>query len=85
MQGAGKANVLYIVSGFAAKDIDDIAAVKASNQTFFRQLYTTSNETANQILFDESKAAGAKALVWSVDAPGSPSRQRANRQGVTSA
>lgn len=85
MKAASASNTAYFVSGFAYKDIADIASVKAENYTFFRQLYTTSNMTANQILFDESEAAGAAALVWAVDAPGSPSRQRAQRYGVSSA
>lgn len=85
MKAASASNTAYIVSGFAHATIQEIAAVAASNYTFFRQLYTTSNMTANQVLFDESEAAGAKALIYSVDAPGNPSRQRADRYGVTSA
>ncbi|ORY60029.1 FMN-dependent dehydrogenase [Pseudomassariella vexata] len=85
MKAASAADTLYIISGFATKSIEEIAAVAAENYTFFSQLYTTSNDTANQILFDRSEAAGAKALIWSIDAPGSPSRQRASRYGVTSA
>lgn len=87
MKAASASNTLYMVSGFASKPIADIGAVAAAveNYTFFAQVYTSSNMTANQILFDARAAAGAKALVYSVDAPGSPSRQRAQRYGVGSA
>ena len=62
MKAASASNIAYFVSGFAYKPIDEIAAVKAGNYNFFRQLYTTSNMTGNQILFGESEAAGVTDL-----------------------
>lgn len=73
------------VSSYAALEYEEIAAAAADNQTLFAQIYFTTNDTTNKALIEEREAAGAKALVWSVDSPGSPDRQRAARFSVGSA
>ncbi|KAL1896234.1 hypothetical protein Cpir12675_002880 [Ceratocystis pirilliformis] len=85
IQAANDANILYMESGFSAKTMEDLAAARGANQTIFNQLYTDDNITATQILFDRVAASGGKAIVWTIDAPGSPSRQRASRFSVGSA
>lgn len=54
------------------------------DQVVFSQLYFSGNESTNIAEIKASEAAGAKAIVWSVDSPGSPDRQRAARYAVTS-
>lgn len=73
------------VSGYASLSYETIAANAAANQTLFSQVYFTTNDTENKALLEASEAAGAKALVWSIDSPGSPDRQRAARFSVGSA
>lgn len=72
------------VSGYSSLPIEDIAAAALPNQTFFSQVYFTLNDTQNRALIKRSEAAGAKAVVWSIDSPGSPDRQRAARYDVGS-
>lgn len=85
VKGAASGNVLYMTSGYSSLPIETISEAKAEGQVLFSQLYVNNNDTANQILFDRAEKSGSKAIVWSVDSPGSPSRQRAARFGVGSA
>ena len=86
MRAASKANILYIPSSFSTLPLEEIAASRdPQTYEFFNQVYTNDNDTSNQILFDRAAKAGSKAMVWAVDSPGSPSRQRAARFGVGSA
>lgn len=85
VNGAGENNILYIVSGYASLPFETIAAAAQPNQTLFAQLYFSNNLTANIADIRAAEAAGAKAIVWSVDSPGSPDRQRAARYSVGSA
>lgn len=64
---------------------ETIAAAAGDNQTLFSQIYFTTNVTENLALLKSAEAQGAKAVVWSVDSPGSPDRQRAARYSVSSA
>lgn len=73
------------VSGYSSLPYDTIAAAAAANQTLFAQLYFTSNLTENLGMIKSVQSAGAKAIVWAVDSPGSPDRQRAARYDVSSA
>lgn len=73
------------MSGYSSLDFDTIKAAGGANQTLFSQIYFTTNDTANLELIKSAEASGAKAVVWSVDSPGSPDRQRAARYAVTSA
>lgn len=72
------------VAGYASLSFDEISAAASANQTLFSQLYFSNNLTANVASIKASEAAGAKAIVWTVDSPGSPDRQRAARFGVSS-
>ncbi|VUC23041.1 unnamed protein product [Clonostachys rosea] len=79
VKGAAAGKILYIPSGYASLSIEEIHAAKAEGQVVFQQLYLTTNDTEIQSLFDRSKAAGADALVFTVDAPIFGSRHRAAR------
>ncbi|KAF4125334.1 FMN-dependent dehydrogenase [Geosmithia morbida] len=72
------------VSGYASLPWEDIANVALDNQTFFTQIYFQNNVTQNKELVEQAVKIGAKALVWAVDSPGSPDRQRAARFDVGS-
>ncbi|KAJ4393555.1 hypothetical protein N0V93_002767 [Gnomoniopsis smithogilvyi] len=85
VQGAAYGNIPYIVSGYSSLSYETIAAAAADNQTLFSQIYFTTNVTENLGLLKAAEAQGAKAVVWSVDSPGSPDRQRAARYDVSSA
>lgn len=65
--------------------LPEIAAAAADGQILFSQIYFNNNDTYNTEHIHLAEAAGAKAIVWSVDSPGSPSRQRAARYDVGSA
>lgn len=73
------------MSGYSSLPYNTIAAAAGENQILFSQIYFTTNDTANLELIKSAEASGAKAVVWSVDSPGSPDRQRAARYAVTSA
>lgn len=65
--------------------MEQIGALKSDNQTIFRQVYLSQNDTATQEIFDKAKAAGATAIVYTVDSPANGVRHRAARFGVGSA
>ena len=65
--------------------IEEVGELKAENQTIFRQVYLNRNDTTTQDIFDRTKAAGLKALVYTVDSPADGGRHRAARFGVGSA
>ncbi|KAJ4414497.1 hypothetical protein N0V82_007894 [Gnomoniopsis sp. IMI 355080] len=85
VQGAAYGGIPYIVSGYSSLPYETIAAAAGDNQTLFSQIYFTTNVTENIALLKSAEAQGAKAVVWSVDSPGSPDRQRAARYAVSSA
>ncbi|KAL5601430.1 hypothetical protein BROUX41_002583 [Berkeleyomyces rouxiae] len=85
LQAANDANILYIPSGFSGNTMEELSAARGPGQVIFNQLYNTDNMTATQILFDRVAQTGGKAIVWAIDSPGSPSRQRALRHNVGSA
>lgn len=62
--------------------MEEIAAEAAPGQTLFAQLKLSNDDDKNQKLFDRAEAAGYKAIVWTIDAPGGSSRQRAQRFDV---
>lgn len=62
--------------------METIAAGAQANQTLFAQLKFGNDDTANQKLIARAEASGYKAIVWTVDAPGGSSRQRAQRFDV---
>ncbi|CAH0053622.1 unnamed protein product [Clonostachys solani] len=84
VKAAGEQGLLYIPSHYASKTIEEIAEVKKEGQVLFQQVYLNSNHTRTQVEFDRAKAAGYKAIVFTVDAPAPGNRQRALRFGVGS-
>ncbi|KAH6603975.1 Glycolate oxidase [Trichoderma cornu-damae] len=85
VKGAAAGNILYMPSLLASYTIEQIAAAKAEGQVVFQQLYLSSNDTETQDLLDRSKAAGADAIVFTVDSAADGNRHRAARYGVGSA
>ncbi|VUC29252.1 unnamed protein product [Clonostachys rosea] len=85
VKGAGAENILYIPSHYASKSIEEIGAAKKEGQVIFQQVYLDSNDTKTQIEFDRIKAAGSKAIVFTVDSAADGNRHRAARFGVGSA
>jgi isopentenyl diphosphate isomerase/L-lactate dehydrogenase-like FMN-dependent dehydrogenase len=65
--------------------MEQIRAAANPGQIMFQQIYLSNNMTSNQVLMDRAVASNASAMVWSIDSPGSPSRQRAARFDVGSA
>ncbi|KAK9780912.1 hypothetical protein SCAR479_02098 [Seiridium cardinale] len=85
IEGAAAKNILYMAAFYANLDIEQIGEIASDNQTFFRQVYLDQNNTATQEVFDKAAAAGAKAIVYTVDSPANGVRHRAARYGVGSA
>lgn len=76
---------LLQVAGYSSYSFEEITAAATADQVVFSQLYFNGNLSENLASIKSSEAAGAKAIVWSVDSPGSPDRQRAARFSVGSA
>ncbi|UKZ78259.1 hypothetical protein TrVFT333_005995 [Trichoderma virens FT-333] len=85
VKGAAAGNILYMPALLASYTIEEIAAAKAEGQVVFQQLYLSLNDTETQDLLDRSKAAGANAIVFTVDSAADGNRHRAARYGVGSA
>ncbi|KAK7747806.1 hypothetical protein SLS62_008842 [Diatrype stigma] len=85
IEGAAQAGILYMAAFYADLTMEDIGALKSDNQTIFRQVYLDQNDTATQETFDKAKAAGATAIIYTVDSPANGVRHRAARFGVGSA
>ncbi|RFU78072.1 fmn-dependent dehydrogenase [Trichoderma arundinaceum] len=85
IKGAAAGNILYMPALLASYTIEQIAAAKAEGQVVFQQLYLSSNDTETRQLLDRSKAAGASAIVFTVDSAADGNRHRAARFGVGSA
>ncbi|RBQ90665.1 hypothetical protein VDGD_20500 [Verticillium dahliae] len=60
--------------------MEDIAASKDDGQVLFQQLYLPPGEDNTKKLLRRTEATGAKAIVFTVDAPANGDRQRAYRQ-----
>lgn len=65
--------------------MEEIGEIASDNQTIFRQVYLDRNDTATQETFDKAAAAGAKAIVYTVDSAANGVRHRAARYNVGSA
>ncbi|KAF2013595.1 FMN-dependent alpha-hydroxy acid dehydrogenase [Aaosphaeria arxii CBS 175.79] len=86
VKGAAAGDILYMASLYSSRSMDDITAAKGnSSQVLFQQVYLTENMTETQQLFRKIEAAGSKAIVLTVDGPGTGIRHRAARFGVGSA
>ncbi|KAI1852787.1 hypothetical protein JX265_003273 [Neoarthrinium moseri] len=82
VKGANAGGILYIPSRYSSLKMETIAEAAAPDQTLFAQLKLSNDDVASKKLFTRAEAAGYKAIVWTVDAPGGSSRQRAQRFDV---
>ncbi|KAH8652192.1 FMN-dependent dehydrogenase [Xylariales sp. PMI_506] len=82
VKGANSGDILYIPSRYASMSMEEIAAEAAPGQVMFQQLKLGNDDSDNQKLFTRAENAGYKAIVWTIDAPGGSSRQRAERWDV---
>jgi isopentenyl diphosphate isomerase/L-lactate dehydrogenase-like FMN-dependent dehydrogenase len=62
--------------------METIAGAALPNQTLFAQIKVSNSDNSSKALFTRAEAAGYKAIVVTVDAPGGSSRQRAQRFDV---
>lgn len=78
---------------YATLSVEQIAALKqppvnladGTGQVTFQQVYLDDDLEASKKIFDRSKAAGAKAIIFTVDSAADGNRHRAARYGVGSA
>ncbi|MET7355803.1 aminotransferase class I/II-fold pyridoxal phosphate-dependent enzyme [Streptomyces mirabilis] len=66
-QGAGRTDALLVVSSFASRTFEDIAAVAAG--PLWLQVYCLRDRTTTRALVERAERAGFEALVLTVDAP----------------
>ncbi|KAI1638220.1 S-2-hydroxy-acid oxidase [Biscogniauxia mediterranea] len=83
-------NILYTAALYASKTIEEIASAKSNStvnglQVLFQQIYTNDNLSVTWDDIHRAEAVGAKAVVWTIDAPANPVRQRAARYDTTNA
>ncbi|KAH8733849.1 FMN-dependent dehydrogenase [Ilyonectria robusta] len=83
-------NILYVAAMYASKSIEEIAAAKHNNtpngpQVVFQQIYSNANLSVTWDIIKRAEAANAKAIVWTIDAPGDSTRHRAARYDTTNA
>ncbi|RWA08382.1 hypothetical protein EKO27_g6729 [Xylaria grammica] len=88
VEAAAAENILYSPSIYATKTIEEIASVKANNtlngpQVIFQQIYTNTNLSVTWDVIERAERTGAKAFIWTVDAPASSTRHRAARYDTT--
>ncbi|MBC8068340.1 MAG: alpha-hydroxy-acid oxidizing protein, partial [Deltaproteobacteria bacterium] len=79
VRGAGDAHTLFILSTLSNTRIEDVVAA-ASGPVWF-QLYVYKDRAATEALVHRAEAAGARALVVTVDAPLLGRRERDVRNG----
>ncbi|KAM0284675.1 hypothetical protein ACHAQH_001829 [Verticillium albo-atrum] len=90
VEAAGNENILYIPSMYTSKTIDEIAAGKSNStlngpQVIFQQIYTNANLSVTWDNIHRTERTGAKAIVFTIDAPGDSVRHRAARYDATNA
>uniref|UniRef100_A0A8H7K6F9 FMN hydroxy acid dehydrogenase domain-containing protein n=1 Tax=Bionectria ochroleuca TaxID=29856 RepID=A0A8H7K6F9_BIOOC len=86
VDAAAENNILYMAAYYANKTIEEIGEQKRKHnntlngpQVTFQQFYATDDHDAVWDIFQRAEANNAKALVWTIDAPATSSRQRAAR------
>lgn len=84
VRAAAQENVLYVASMHATKSLDEIAAAKADGQVTAHQFYNEGTDADTLRYFNDVKAAGGKAIFFTVDSAGDGNRHRAARHDVTS-
>ncbi|KAF2712255.1 FMN-dependent alpha-hydroxy acid dehydrogenase [Pleomassaria siparia CBS 279.74] len=90
VEASAKENTLYTAALYASKTIEEIAAAKSNDtlngpQVLFQQIYTNANLSVTWDIIDRAEKAGAKAFVWTIDAPATSVRHRAARYDTTNA
>ncbi|KAK7923229.1 hypothetical protein PG985_007300 [Apiospora marii] len=90
VDAAAKENILYTAALYASKTIEELAAQKHDDtmngpQVMFQQIYTNANFSVTWDAMERAEKAGAKAFVWTIDAPGDSTRHRAARYDTTNA
>ncbi|KAH9883813.1 S-2-hydroxy-acid oxidase [Xylariomycetidae sp. FL2044] len=88
MEAAGDEDILYLPALYATKTIEEIAVVKSNStlngpQVVFQQIYSNANISVTWDNIKRAEAAGAKAIVWTIDAAGDSTRHRAARYDTT--
>lgn len=84
VKAAAEENVLYIASMHSTKSLDEIRDAKAPGQVTGHQFYNEGTDADTLEYFNQVKAAGGKAIFFTVDSAGDGNRHRAARWGVTS-
>ncbi|KAH8894799.1 S-2-hydroxy-acid oxidase [Thozetella sp. PMI_491] len=90
VDAAANENILYVAALYASKTIEEIGAQKHNDtpngpQVTFQQIYTNANLSVTWDAISRAEAANAKAIVWTIDAPGDSVRHRAARYDTTNA
>lgn len=87
VKGAAQGNILYMPSLYSSISMDKIYAARGNNsqQVLFQQVYLDGDLNDTKQLLRKIEAAGAKAVVMTVDSPGDGIRHRAARYSVGSA
>ncbi|KFA60676.1 hypothetical protein S40285_05062 [Stachybotrys chlorohalonatus IBT 40285] len=83
-EAAGDEDIMYNAALFASKTIEEIDAVKRNDtlngrQVIFQQIYTNNNLSITWNDLDRAARTGAKAIVLTIDTPGSSVRVRGAR------
>lgn len=79
---ARKRNIPYILSGTSGSSLESIAALAGHNAWY--QLYAARDRSISEDLIRRAGDAGIETLVFTVDTPVTPKRERHRRNGVTS-
>ncbi|CBX94393.1 hypothetical protein IAQ61_009901 [Plenodomus lingam] len=89
VRGAAAGDILYMPALYSNTPMADIYAARSttnnSEQVLFQQVYLDGGLNETQALFKQVEAAGAKAIILTVDSPGDGIRHRAARYSVGSA
>ncbi|RYO75012.1 hypothetical protein DL766_007820 [Monosporascus sp. MC13-8B] len=87
-EATGEEDILYCAALYASKTIEEIASAKSSStlngpQVLFQQIYTNGNLSVTWDIIRRAEESGAKAIVWTIDAPATSTRHRAARYDTT--
>ncbi|KAK7191498.1 hypothetical protein DPSP01_011015 [Paraphaeosphaeria sporulosa] len=90
VEASADEDTLYVAAMYAKKTIEEIAAAKSNStingpQVIFQQIYTNANLSVTWDNIARAERTGAKAIVWTIDAPGDAVRHRAARFDTTNA
>ncbi|KAF2727675.1 FMN-dependent alpha-hydroxy acid dehydrogenase [Polyplosphaeria fusca] len=88
MEAAASENILYTTALYASKTIEELGAAKSNNtlngpQVTFQQIYTNANFSVTWDAIARAEKTGAKAIIWTIDAPAGSTRHRAARYDTT--